>query len=126
MGNGANALRTIVGLKPKISIDEQLRNACFFGQKDIVDEIIAQVPRGPGGPVDNLDPIGYTPIMYAAGSGYPDILDALLQHGATLNHRASNGFTALHKAAEGGKVSYYIYTHFAFIISFHLLFKLYL
>ena len=104
MGNGANTLRAVVGLKPKISVEEQLRNACFFGQKDLVDELLLTVPRGPGGPVDSEDPIGYTPIMYAAGSGFPEILDALLQHGATLNHRAQNGLTALHKAAEGGKI----------------------
>jgi len=104
MGNGVNVMRTVVGLKPKIALDEQLRNACFFGQKDIVDDIIMQIPRGPGGFVDGEDPIGYTPIIYAAGSGYPEILEALLQHGASLNHRAKNGFTAMHKAAEAGKI----------------------
>lgn len=106
MGNGVNIVRTIVGLKPKIPLDEQLRNACFFGQRDVADEIIAQIPRGPGGLVDGMDPIGYTPIMYAAGSGYPEILEALLQHGADINHQAQNGLTAMHKAAEAGKVMY--------------------
>ena len=105
MGAGANALRVMVGLRPKIPIDEQLRNACFFGQSDVVEQILLTIPHGPGGPVDGEDPIGYTPIMYAAGSGYPQILEMLLQHGAAMNHVAQNGFTALHKAAEGGKIA---------------------
>lgn len=105
MGAGANALRVLVGLRPKIPIDEQLRNACFFGQADVVEQILLSIPHGPGGPVDAQDPIGYTPIMYAAGSGYPQILEMLLQHGAAMNHVAHNGFTALHKAAEGGKIA---------------------
>jgi ankyrin repeat protein len=106
MGTGAssNALRMIVGFRTKQPLDERLRNACFFGQKDIIDELLPQVPRGPGGPVDGEDPIGYTPIMYASGSGYPEILEALLQHGATLHHKAQNGYTAVHKAAECGKM----------------------
>ena len=44
-----------------------------------------------------------TPLLEAAYRGNTDIAELLLSHGANLAAKDSDGFTALHKAADHGK-----------------------
>ena len=55
--------------------------------------------------VNRRDMIGECPIHIAAASGMLEILGLLVEAGAIVNKKDSNGFTSLHKAAEAGHSS---------------------
>ncbi|KAL8870107.1 MAG: hypothetical protein Q9174_003770 [Haloplaca sp. 1 TL-2023] len=76
-----------------------LHLAAFFGLEQAVIKLLqAQEP------VDGLDPLGTTPLMYAAGRGHSSIVRILLREGANPNIACSRSCTALHRAAAGSHV----------------------
>lgn len=59
-----------------------------------------------GTPVDATDPIGFTPLTYAARAGAADIVRVLAEAGAEVNHQSrpeGMGMTPLHMAAAKGQ-----------------------
>jgi ankyrin repeat protein len=54
--------------------------------------------------VNTVDKKGDTPLHHAAFRGHDDILQLLLNHGASVNAVDNNGYTPLHFAASWGHV----------------------
>lgn len=52
--------------------------------------------------ISKQDAGGETPLTAAALAGQTDVVELLIDHGATVDGRNRNGFTALHAAAYGG------------------------
>lgn len=52
---------------------------------------------------------GFTPLLFAAYNGKPEILDLLINKGANTAAETNNKFNALHLAAQNNKVSTLIY-----------------
>jgi len=78
-----------------------LHLACFFGQPEIAEALIAQgaeVNVRSGNAMRNM------PIHAAAGGRSRDAVHALLEHGADVNARQEGGWTALHAASQNGDV----------------------
>jgi ankyrin repeat protein len=65
-------------------IDQTCGQTMLFLLKEGVDEDIN---------IRNKD--GTTPLMYAANSGYEEVVDILLKKGADVNIEGNNGMTAL-------------------------------
>ncbi len=71
-----------------------LHLAAYGGNLEILRTLI---PYFPG--VDPVDPNGWTPLFYAIADGRADAVALLLQHGASVLHRAEEGATPLHHGA---------------------------
>ncbi len=78
-----------------------LHLACFFGQPDVVEVLIA---RGADVRAQSKNPMQNTPLHAAAAGRSKDVVRALLEHGADVNARQHGGWTALHAASQNGDV----------------------
>ena len=77
-------------------------------------QLISQAMRGDVNRVQQLIDIGadinarqgggynWTPLHWAASSGYSDVVELLLRHGAQVDDQEDRGLTALHLAADNG------------------------
>jgi cytohesin len=75
-----------------------LHFAADAGDPAVIDTLCAA-----GAPVDGIDVSGRTPIFFAAWSeDNPEAVRALLEHGASVDHRDDQGSTALHHPANMG------------------------
>ena len=75
--------------------DQQLLNACYFGNCSGVMKWL----RSGGNPNYMEERDGWLPIHYAARWGDVPMLYALLKHGAEVDGKTNSNETALHKAA---------------------------
>jgi len=71
-----------------------LVEACYYGEKEIVEELLTK-----GAYVNTQDENGVTPLSYAADRGHKEIVKILLAHGANVNARSDIGSTPLMNAA---------------------------
>lgn len=78
-----------------------LHLACFFGQPEIVEVLIA---RGAGVNARSRTPMQNMPLHAAAAGRNREAVRLLLEHGADVNARQHGGWTALHAAAQNGDV----------------------
>lgn len=76
-----------------------LHLSAFFGLNDIVTRLLSE-----GADVNARDPLGTTPIIYAASKGYVDVVDTLLRSGASASAVDERGSTALHRASKNNDV----------------------
>ena len=76
-----------------------LHLAAFFGLEQAVVKLLQAQEL-----VDCLDPLGTTPLMYAAARGHGSIVRILLQEGADPNLACSRSCTALHRAVAASHV----------------------
>uniref|UniRef100_T1JXK5 Ion transport domain-containing protein n=1 Tax=Tetranychus urticae TaxID=32264 RepID=T1JXK5_TETUR len=67
------------------------------GNTNVLREIICQLP-----PIDAQN--GWTPLLYASNSGYPEIIEILLQQNARVDVFDDRGRAGLHLAAELGRL----------------------
>lgn len=74
--------------------------AALEGQVEIVEYLVS---RG-GIEITTKDLLGNTPLICAASKGRLDTAKWLIAHGATVEHKAPSGRSALHSAAAGGHV----------------------
>jgi ankyrin repeat protein len=85
-----------------MSTKEDLHDACANGQLHKVREILQKDPDI----INRLDQciglLGDTPLHKAASQGHDDILQLLLNHGASVDTVNYLGFTPLHRAAIHG------------------------
>ena len=77
-----------------------LRGACFGGHLDVAKILVDTGKANPHAAND----VGSTNVMIAAYKGYKDILQYLLELGVNANKTMADGTTALHLAAEFGKL----------------------
>ena len=90
----------LMKMNPDVNIknsagDTPIMVAALKGEKKMVDALIKA-----GG---ELNPEGWTPLIYAATNGHADIAKLLLDGGANIDATAPNGITALMMAAKGGQ-----------------------
>lgn len=78
-----------------------LHLACFFGQPEIADALIA---RGAEVNARSRNRMQNTPLHAAAAGRNQAAVRLLLEHGADVNARQHGGWTALHAAAQNGDV----------------------
>ena len=71
-----------------------LVNACYYGDTEIVEELLAK-----GAYVNSQDGDGVTALSYASDRGHEEIVEMLLVHGANVNARSDIGSTPLMNAA---------------------------
>ena len=71
-----------------------LHLAAYGGNLEILRTLIPHFPV-----VDPVDPNGWTPLFYAIADGRADAVALLLEHGASVLHRAEEGATPLHHGA---------------------------
>ncbi|ETV87913.1 hypothetical protein H257_01321 [Aphanomyces astaci] len=102
---GANGA-VLALIKEDCSVDEPdmdmrwtpIHYAVMGKRKHIVALLLKYAPT-PYVTVNRRDKIGTTPLMLAAGEGYPSIVRLLLDNGADIDDRDNEGMTALHYAA---------------------------
>jgi len=88
----AGALRALLEAKANPNVanrhgDTPLMLASLKGNLEIVRALVAAKSA--------LDPLGWTPLIYAATGGHDPVVDYLIDHGANLDARSPNGTTAL-------------------------------
>lgn len=69
-----------------------------------MDKAVAMFLRNKRNDVNETDPWGRPPIVWAAAGGHTDLVDRLLSNGADVNAADEWGCTALHQAAEFGRL----------------------
>lgn len=100
---------------PTWSIQDQHRALCRAAAQGHAQEVAALLPSlrwsfdGPAvPPLDRSSSfddgwLPHTPLAHAAEGGHLSVIDLLLDHGATLNHRGDDGMSALHHAILTGQ-----------------------
>ena len=78
-----------------------LHYAATLGFRDLAEHLIAEHPELVNVTVEEEDGDGETPIYIAAGAGYIDIMSLLYEHGGDVDCKCTNGFSPLHRAANG-------------------------
>lgn len=67
--------------------------ACYYGQLDLIKQLYVKGAK--------IDHDGWNPLIYAASKGYKQIVEFLLDYGASIDAVTDNGTTALMMAARG-------------------------
>ena len=75
-----------------------MRDACW---NDMLDEVKGLIEEGVD--VDSKGENGWTPLLIAILKGNVGIVRLLLDHGANINYRPHNRYTAIHHAACHGE-----------------------
>lgn len=87
---------------------QELHIACRDGDKEKVEQLLEApaVKDPPPGmrPLEALAKFGWTPLIFAARHGHPDIVTMLVDAGAFLHAKDHSGSTAMHSAAFAGSV----------------------
>ncbi|KAI4089866.1 MAG: hypothetical protein LQ344_005125 [Seirophora lacunosa] len=78
---------------------QALHLAAFFG----LDQVVTRLVKGQHS-VDCRDPLGTTPLMYAAAAGHAKVVQVLLREGADPSLACQRSATALHRGIEGNYV----------------------
>ncbi|KAL8960007.1 MAG: hypothetical protein Q9193_003220, partial [Seirophora villosa] len=78
---------------------QALHLAAFFG----LDQVVTRLIKGQHS-VDCRDPLGTTPLMYAAAAGHAKVVQVLLREGADPSLACQRSATALHRGIEGNYV----------------------
>ncbi|XP_047128763.1 transient receptor potential cation channel subfamily A member 1 homolog isoform X1 [Hydra vulgaris] len=76
-----------------------LHLAAFFGQEDVVDNILEINPSV----INDLDREGNSPLHLAAMNGHVNVISFLLKSGASINDKNTKGFTPLVCAVKKGQ-----------------------
>jgi ankyrin repeat protein len=84
--------------------DESLHDACGVGDLRKVREILQKDSDIANRLNQRGAPLGLTPLHEAARGGHVDILQLLLNHGASVNAVTNHGYTPFHHAARVGHV----------------------
>ena len=82
-----------------------LIGACIIGDYPMDPTILEKLLSAGANPNTQTGDDGYTALMQAAADGYEKGMEVLLKAGADANIQNSNGFTALHCAAENGHLA---------------------
>lgn len=88
---------TIADTKNKMTL---LHMAACCGYQDLIDQLLAA-----GVSVDITTRHGKTPLMYAAENDHPQVVEQLIERGASIRGVATDGTTLLHAAAFSGNES---------------------
>ena len=80
-------------------VDQSLRDQALAGQTEAVRSLLA----GTSPDLDAADATGGTALMYAVQGGHEEIVEVLLERGASPDRRNPSGETALHLAARRGR-----------------------
>lgn len=88
----------LLSLGPKLD----LFDACVAGQ---TERVLSEIRANPA-PLESQSTDGWTPLHLAAFFGHPDLAEALIKEGASVDSISSNAMknTPLHAAAAGGQV----------------------
>ncbi|MGH8428370.1 MAG: ankyrin repeat domain-containing protein [Gammaproteobacteria bacterium] len=83
------------------AVDQPLMEAANEGDLEIVKELV----RG-GADISATDPLGFTSIGTALDKGHEAVADYLVQHGAALTMKTSNGYQLISVAVLGGSAKF--------------------
>ncbi|TVY37959.1 Ankyrin [Lachnellula occidentalis] len=75
--------------------------ACSTGKKRLAEQLLAR-PRGPKAYIDAVDAREKTSLHIAVSHDRDDIVQMLLDHGASLHARSDGGWTPFHNACQAG------------------------
>lgn len=96
--------------KPTVdSVQEVFRDAVRAGEMDIVSDIVLKEKENGNASfqaiMDSRDDLsGNTALHFSSANGHIDILNFLVQNGATVDAKNTSGSTALHYAAMTGQL----------------------
>lgn len=92
--------RGVIAVKKNEKGETQLHRACIAGNLPLVRRLIDQ-----GHPVNIRDNAGWMPLHEAANHGFTEVVEVLLDNGATINDKGGtscDGVTPLHDACGNG------------------------
>lgn len=92
--------RGVIKVKKNDKGETQLHRACIAGNLTLVRRLIDQ-----GHPVNVRDNAGWSPLHEAANHGFKDVVEVLLDNGASINDKGGtncDGVTPLHDACGNG------------------------